>query len=163
MTPKGSPPPPSRPRFYPTYAAVRASQELLLTTEEALAILSDKSPRDSALVDAIRDAITENGPTGGEESLSLEKEALALLLSDRGPMAAEWIRRRQRDGDDGGSTPLAMPERREGEGARREVSNGGVNAAEKALTRLAARYLARETVRGRILDPVGNFHVRGRG
>lgn len=44
-----------------------------------------------------------------------------------------------------------------------EGGGGGVpggEAAESALTRLAARYLLRETVRGKIPDPVGNFHVR---
>lgn len=35
-------------------------------------------------------------------------------------------------------------------------------AAEPVMIRLAARYLARETVRGKIPDPVGNFHVRVR-
>ncbi|CAM9604381.1 unnamed protein product [Pylaiella littoralis] len=43
-----------------------------------------------------------------------------------------------------------------------EGGGGGVpggEAAESALTRLAARYLLRETVRGKIPDPVGNFHV----
>lgn len=34
------------------------------------------------------------------------------------------------------------------------------NAAKSALMRLAARFLVRETVRGKVLDPVGNFHVR---
>lgn len=75
----------------------------------------------------------------GDESLR-EGEALELLLSNKVLVSAESIN----------------PERDSG-------GDGGVAAARKALTRLAARYLVRETVRGRTLDPVGNFHVRGEG
>lgn len=102
-----------------------------MTDEEAWAILSEPA------VAANRGKIP-SGAEDGDESLQ-EGEALALLLSNKGPVSAESINLERDSGGD-----------------------GGVAAARKALTRLAARYLVRETVRGRIPDPVGNFHVRGR-
>ncbi|CAM9502153.1 unnamed protein product [Ectocarpus fasciculatus] len=68
--------------------------------------------------------------------------------------------------DEGGAaaslSTLEVDARREAEALAVLLSDGdGVPgaAAESALTRLAARYLVRETVRGKIPDPVGNFHV----
>lgn len=87
--------------------------------------------------------LSEQGPSeaeDGDESLR-EGEALEFLLSNKALVLAESINLERDSGGDGGVAATA--------------------AAREALTRLAARYLVRETVRGRILDPVGNFHVRG--
>lgn len=107
--------------------------ELLLTADEAAAILSDvgtAQPPTDAVTAAEACAADQSGATAimaaKEEESRRETEALAVLLSEPA----------------GGS---GVP--------------GGA-AAQSALTRLAARYLVRETVRGKIPDPVGNFHVR---
>ncbi|CAM9833679.1 unnamed protein product [Ectocarpus sp. 4 AP-2014] len=100
------------------------SGEILLTAEEAVAILADVTASDNN--GRPQDDVSND--TGGaaaalttlEADARREAEALAVLLSDDGVPGA---------------------------------------AAESALTRLAARYLVRETVRGKIPDPVGNFHV----
>lgn len=112
--------------------------ELLLTADEAAAILSDadtkQPPTNTATAPATAEARAgEKGAaalTAMEEESRRETEALAVLLSN--PVS---------DGGGGSGVP------------------GGA-AAQSALTRLAARYLVRETVRGKIPDPVGNFHVR---
>ena len=110
--------------------------ELLLTADEAAAILSDAETRQrpADTVTATEGRAHESGgpaSTDKEEECRRETEALAVLLSDPG-------------GGSGGAS-----------------SDGpGGAAAQSALTRLAARYLVRETVRGKIPDPVGNFHVR---
>lgn len=113
--------------------------EPLLTADEVAALLSDADIRQSlaSTGTAAEAPADDNGPaapTSKEEESRREAEALeGLLWSNSG------------GGGDGGGT--AVP--------------GGA-AAQSALTRLAARYLVRETVRGRIPDPVGNFHVRAR-
>ncbi|CAN0256118.1 unnamed protein product [Discosporangium mesarthrocarpum] len=68
---------------------------------------------------------------------SLEASAILTLLAEGGPLT--WGGEHQGGVGGGGG-------------------DGGV--AEVVLTRLAARYLTMETVRGKILDPVGHFHVR---
>ncbi|CAM9862864.1 unnamed protein product, partial [Ectocarpus sp. 8 AP-2014] len=100
------------------------SGEILLTAEEAVAILADVTANDN---DGRPQDDVSNDKGGAAAALTTldadarrEAEALAVLLSDDGVPGA---------------------------------------AAESALTRLAARYLVRETVRGKIPDPVGNFHV----
>lgn len=102
--------------------------EILLTAEEAVAILADVTANDK---DSRPQDDVSNDKGGAAAALTAleanarrEAEALAVLLSDDGVPGA---------------------------------------AAESALTRLAARYLVRETVRGKIPDPVGNFHVRRLG
>ncbi|CAN0099545.1 unnamed protein product [Ectocarpus sp. 6 AP-2014] len=100
------------------------SGEILLTAEEAVAILAGVTANDN---DGRPQDDVSNDKGGAAAALTAleadarrEAEALAVLLSDDGVPGA---------------------------------------AAESALTRLAARYLVRETVRGKIPDPVGNFHV----
>ncbi|CAM9801151.1 unnamed protein product [Scytosiphon promiscuus] len=114
------------------------SGELLLTRDEAAAILRSNScaAGTNAAATGPAEAISSGGGGGGygsdrEGDSRREAEALALLLSS----------------SDGGG----------GAGSGRGAPTG--MAAESALTRLAARYLVRETVRGKIPDPVGNFHI----
>eukprot|EP00752_Nemacystus_decipiens_P007555 g6749.t1 len=112
------------------------SGELLLTADEAAAILSDAEAKQPPLntVAAAEASADESGTIAlatKEEESRRETEALAVLLSHPA-------------GGGGGTSNSGVPW-----GA----------AAQSALTRLAARYLVRETVRGKIPDPVGNFHV----
>lgn len=96
-------------------------------------------------------AISAQASTADESRL--EAEALAVLLSDN-------------DNDNGNDGNNNNNNRNNGQQvlgliidpARETAAKRA--AVESALTRLAARYLVRETVRGKILDPVGNFHVR---
>jgi len=115
---------------------IATRSEVLLTADEAAAILSNGGTKSaySTTADATPEAEPSSGASGAtsltarEAESRREAEALEVLLANPG-------------GRGGGGVP------------------GGL-AAESALTRLAARYLVRETVRGKIPDPVGNFHVR---
>lgn len=110
------------------------------------------------------------GSVALSEILLTAKEAEAILADATANDANDPQDDAKRDAsnDEGGAAAaLTTPEadaRREAEALAVLLSDdGGVPgaAAESALTRLAARYLVRETVRGKIPDPVGNFHVRG--
>lgn len=134
---KQGPPRSARPCVAPPVARLLARSEVLLTADEAVAILESGGTQTAAsnIAAATPEAETSPGASGAtnleareaEAEPRREAEALSLLLAN--------------PGGGGGGVP------------------GGA-AAEAALTRLAARYLVRETVRGKIPDPVGNFHVR---
>ncbi|CAM9392775.1 unnamed protein product [Choristocarpus tenellus] len=75
-------------------------------------------------------------PPPSHSNVPLEARALEALLEKDGPLAG---------------APMA--------GTRGSGAGAGAGVVETVLMRLASRYLIRETVRGRILDPVGHFHV----
>lgn len=116
--------------YHRTSPLRRILSEPLLTPEETNAILS-KWPLHASAGNSSTEAAAG---AAGEEGYRREAEALGVLLGEDGLQLEGPIG----DVDD-----------------RSEKK-----AAEAALTRLAARYLVRETARGKILDPVGNFHVR---
>lgn len=123
--------------------------EPLLTPDEAAAILS-KQPLHTVADD--KDRGRSVSKTSDEEGSRQEAEALSLLLAENGPLFGGPI-----GADAGGAAGGGV------KGNSRKVddlSGEKMAAVEAALTRLAARYLVRETVRGKILDSVGNFHVR---
>lgn len=105
--------------------------EVLLTADEAKEILSD--------------ADTTQAPT----NTATAADARADNSGAPGLTAKEEESRRETE-----ALALLLSSTGGGSGVP-----GGA-AAQSALTRLAARYLVRETVRGKIPDPVGNFHVR---
>lgn len=93
---------------------------------------------------------------GAGAEAEAEAEALEILLGNDGKLSGAVG---YDGGGGGGGTPDAVET---GEGARegRTASSPIWQAAKPAIMRLAAHYLAHETVRGRVADPVGNFHVR---
>lgn len=118
-----------------------------------------------------------------DEESRREAEALAVLLSgDRSPVAGAVAAAKRNErrtsvfraeaagsratSEESGTEAAAVvtaaasvkEEYVQAEG--KAAATAGQKAAESALTRLAARYLVRETVRGKIPDPVANFHVR---
>ena len=119
-----------------------------------------------------------------DEESRREAEALAVLLSsDRSPVAGAVAaaRRNERRNSVVGAkaagnrvaceesgteaaaaaaAAAAMVVKESVQAKGKGPAAAGQKAAESALTRLAARYLVRETVRGKIPDPVANFHVR---
>lgn len=192
----------------------RASEERLLTSDEAVAILSvstgaadggdgsgDVNTTQSTGRKASLQTEAETEQEQEAREVQLEARAMAVLLSSDGAPTAAWVSNAKRDENDPGTevsgpayhgnVHLREDENRgdeDGDGAAAAVSDleletavGGLGvndqsdvtgkerhaavaarkATEKALTRLAARYLVRETVRGKIPDPVGNFHVSG--
>lgn len=126
------------PVYHRSLSVLSSLAEPLLTPEEANAILSTKSP-DAFAGNSNTAAAEAATVAAGKEGCRREAEALAVLLAEDGPLLAGPI---SGDGDGDASSGIKK------------------KATEAALTRLAARYLVRETVRGKIPDPVGNFHVR---
>eukprot|EP00904_Undaria_pinnatifida_P004794 jgi/Undpi1/1444/HiC_scaffold_11.g04835.m1 len=161
------------------------SGELLLTANEAEAILSDNDADNGGGAGA--GGSTNLGKTvtlTPDEESRREAKALAVLLSGDGSPVAEAMAAARRNarrasvdgaetiGDRGvgqggrGAGKMGRTEGAAAMGVKESVqvegkgkSTAGQKAAESALTRLAARYLVRETVRGKIPDPVANFHV----
>lgn len=148
--------------------------ELLLTADEVVAILSNATSAAAVAND-------ETAPRASEEESRREAEALCVLLSADGPLAAarptsvtrnkggeykddDGITAERSRGDEGDGTAAALPgvlkDKDQRGGGKQDAVVAASKAAMSALTRLAARYLVRETVRGKIPDPVGNFHVR---
>lgn len=167
-------------------ATCRLQPELLLTADEAEAILSDNDADNGGGAGA--GGSTNLGKTvtlTPDEESRREAKALAVLLSGDGSPVAEAMAAARRNarrasvdgaetiGDRGvgqggrGAGKMGRTEGAAAMGVKESVqvegkgkSTAGQKAAESALTRLAARYLVRETVRGKIPDPVANFHVR---
>lgn len=116
-------------------------------------------PRYSVAYENTSTKSAEKGDGVGEHNRR-EAEALAVLLAEDGPLFGAII---DSSGNDGEDTASGHQEGHEEvkDDEKEELSRVSIwRAAKPALTRLAARYLVRETVRGKILDPVGNFHVR---
>ena len=160
-----------------------SNAELLLKADEAVAILSDQNAENGAAGGGDLSSLGRSVALTPDEESRREAEALAVLLSrDRSPVAGAVAAAKRNErlasivragaagsrttGEESGTEAAAVARAAAGvkeecvQAEGQEEATAGQKAAESALTRLAARYLVRETVRGKIPDPVANFHVR---
>lgn len=148
------------------YVPYHLHAEPLLSSEESSSILlaAGTSPRALPMI-----------PESTDEETCREAEALTVLLADDAKLlesvkgvvvGTNGVGVQGFDENKCLGRPSKPEPGNDGVVERRNEETSGppspslTDAIQSAMLRLAARYLARETVRGKILDPVGNFHVR---